>query len=240
MKIILSPSKLQTCHRLEAVPLSPLPCEETAKKLAKALEGLIAKGGPLLDSYGKTLGGTGQVQVGHALCTYTGLVFKEIDWRCYDQVQWDYIDRHLRILSAYYGILTPLTGIAPYRLDMLAKLPGINLYQYWAKCVGDYFADEDLIVNLASKEYSKMLDLKGLKGRVLCVEFKEEGWDGGLKVVTVHAKRARGLMVQYMVEGLIEDPESLKDFSEAKYRFYQQGSTASNYVFVRPFEAGES
>lgn len=120
---------------------------------------------------------------------------------------------------------------------MGAKFEDFNLYDHWGQVVHGHFSGEDLIVNLASKEFSQLLDRKTRSVPILDVDFKEEQSDGTLKIITVHAKQARGLMVHFMVENLVEKPENLKCFNEMGYVFNEALSSDGHYVFVKPYGA---
>lgn len=241
MKIIISPSKLQS-PTLLSEKSSVLPTDRALTQQIKIrlmadsrldLGKRLKIKGSLLDQAYSWLHDE-LLPTGHAVATYTGIVFKEITPNLYDHQQCAYLERHLRILSAYYGVLSPFTLIEPYRLDMGAKFENCNLYNHWVKAVSEHFSGEDLIVNLASREFSQLLDRKTLSVPILDVDFKEEQSDGTLKIITVHAKQARGLMVHYMVENLVEKPENLKCFNEMGYHFEQGLSGDLHYVFVKP------
>jgi cytoplasmic iron level regulating protein YaaA (DUF328/UPF0246 family) len=243
MKIILSPSKLQTprlLKGLEGVGQSYLGASQVIDKLIRSMSyeelGKCLRINKALLDHAYHLWNTESQKSGHAICTYTGLVFREIACDTYDPLQRDYLERHLRILSAYYGVLSPFTEITPYRLDMTHRPNGLDLYKHWQEVINHTFQHEDIIVNLASKEFSTMLNRKTLKGNVLDIDFKEEQSDGSLKVVTVRAKQARGLMTHYMVENTIECIEHIKGFSEAGYVFHKALSRPYYYLFIKPYE----
>ena len=148
---------------------------------------------------------------------------------------------HLRILSGLYGVLRPLDAIQPYRLEMgrkLANPAGEDLYDYWGRSVSQKL-DEALaghksatIINLASKEYFKVIDQSALKADIIDIIFKEER-DGVLKILSLFAKRARGAMARYMIENRIEDPEQLKEFTIDGYRFQPELSDGKSFMFTR-------
>ena len=153
------------------------------------------------------------------------------------------MQEHLRILSGFYGILKPLDGIVPYRLEMQAKveLPsGIkSLYDYWGSSIcQELAADETLIVNLASKEYSRAVEpyLEAHIDYVTCVfgTLAEDG-TGGLKVKVkaTEAKMARGEMVRFMAERGVRDAKGLKGFDRLGYRYCQEKSGDKEYVFIK-------
>lgn len=165
-----------------------------------------------------------------AINLYSGLVFKEINIHSYDPPQIHYLENHLCILSALYGVLKPSTGIEPYRLDFTMTKLGIDLYDLWKDVLNQYFKNET-IVNLASLEFSRLLDLP-----MLNIHFKEEQSDGTLKVITVRAKKARGLMVDYMVSHTISDLNHLKIFNEMGYAFSNDLSTDWDWVFLLKYD----
>ena len=149
---------------------------------------------------------------------------------------------HLRILSGLYGLLRPLDLIQPYRLEMripLANARGRDLYAFW----GDRLTravnlllragpGEPVLVNLASGEYFKALDGRALAGRIVTPVFQDLK-PGGYKVISFHAKRARGLMARYAIRKRAEDPEVLKRFREEGYAFDRKASEADRWVFRR-------
>ena len=148
-----------------------------------------------------------------------------------------YVQKHLRILSAFYGVLEPMDGVTPYRLEMQAKV-GIgdskNLYDYWGeRLYRSVIDDSRIIINLASKEYSKCIE-KYLtpKDTYITVSFCELS---GNKLVTkgTYAKMARGEMVRFMAEREIENPEEIRKFDRLGYTFRRDLSSESEYVFER-------
>ncbi|MCK8059914.1 MULTISPECIES: YaaA family protein [unclassified Fusibacter] len=242
MKIILSPSKLQKNELVETMQTKSAFDKGKAQHLKDLISSLTYEElGRLYKIKGKLLDQTfdnfhsKEKQCGHVIASYNGIVFNEINWRSYDPVQTQYLVDHLVVLSAMYGVLEPNSLIEPYRLDMTTRPSGINLYEYWQEQVDRYFSTENLIINLASVEFSRML--KNHKKKMLNIHFKEEQSDGKLKIVTVHAKQARGLMVDYLVSHCINNPEEIKKFSEAGYAFSQSLSSSEDFVFIKPFES---
>lgn len=151
-----------------------------------------------------------------------------------------FAQRHLRILSGLYGVLRPLDLMQPYRLEMGTKLPnpmGKDLYAYWKPVVAstlnaDLHSDRPVLVNLASDEYFKSVDLKVLKGRVVQPVFQDFK-SGQYKVISFFAKKARGLMARYIIEHRLSEVDDLKSFSAGGYRFEPSGSTDSVWLFRR-------
>lgn len=153
-----------------------------------------------------------------------------------------YAQEHVRILSGLYGVLRPLDLIQPYRLEMGTKFPiGRNedLYGFWGTRVTDALNDATegqknrTVVNLASNEYAKVVQPKGLAGRMITPIFKEVK-DGEARVLGLFAKRARGMMARFMVTKRINTEDGLKDFEDGGYRFQPNLSDETAWVFTRP------
>lgn len=148
---------------------------------------------------------------------------------------------HLCILSGLYGVLRPLDLMQPYRLEMGTTLKGphgSNLYQYWNTQLADYLNTRlktdatPVVVNLASNEYFKAVDVKALKGRVVECVFQEYK-DGKYKIISFFAKKARGLMVRYAIEQRVMTPEQLRSFDVDGYAYAAEESSAERLVFRR-------
>ncbi|MBP3980478.1 MULTISPECIES: peroxide stress protein YaaA [unclassified Acidovorax] len=156
-----------------------------------------------------------------------------------DDLQW--AQQHLAILSGLYGVLRPLDRMQPYRLEMgtrLATAAGSNLYQFWGRQIAEHLntclrADTTpVVVNLASQEYFKAVDCKALKARVIECVF--EDWKGGAyKIISFHAKRARGLMARYAITHRIATPHQLEAFDLEGYAFAPASSEPERLVFRR-------
>ena len=176
-----------------------------------------------------------------ALLVFKGDVYKGIQVEDYSEADLTYAQAHLRILSGLYGLLRPLDLMQPYRLEMGTKLAtgkGKNLYEFWGDRISHLLnedlkkEDEPCLVNLASNEYFKSIDLKKLKARVLNIAFKENK-NGTYKIVAIYAKRARGLMVDYAVRNRITDFEALKAFDTEGYAYSEELSDDDNWTFCR-------
>ena len=145
----------------------------------------------------------------------------------------------LRILSGLYGILKPLDLIQPYRLEMGTKLnvgEANNLYKFWDSSLADSLNNEmnegDLLINLASAEYFKAVPKKILTSPMITPIFKEFK-NGDYKIVMTYAKRARGLMVRYIIDNNINTIDELKGFDTEGYLYTESLSTESELVFTR-------
>ncbi len=174
-----------------------------------------------------------------AVYAFDGDVYTGLDVYSLTLEKLDRLQDELRILSGLYGILKPLDLIQPYRLEMGTELPigkAKNLYQFWkttlTKQLNQELSHKDLLINLASKEYSDAVDLKSIKATVITPEFKDYK-DGKLKIISFFAKKARGLMVRYIIEHNCQTAEDLKGFNYENYHFDENLSTATKLVFTR-------
>lgn len=171
-----------------------------------------------------------------SLLAYDGLVYKNIQPEQFSLDEYLYSDQHIRILSAFYGMLQPCDGIMPYRLEMTCKLniAGQNLYQFWGNRIyQQLFASGQLVINLASAEYSKMITpWLEPHNAIITIDFRTMH-QGKLRTITTSAKMARGQMASWIVHKRIEQPEDLKQFCWNDYQFEQGLSTDTTYVFVQ-------
>lgn len=176
-----------------------------------------------------------------ALFVFKGDVYKGIDIDNYDDEDLAFAQAHLRILSGLYGILRPLDLMQAYRLEMGTKLVnkrGKNLYEFWGNQISEQLNEElaqqvePWLVNLASNEYFKAIAPKALNARLLNIAFKENK-SGTYKVIGIHAKRARGLMVNFIIKNRIETPEPIKTFDVEGYAFNEELSTPDTWTFCR-------
>ena len=172
-----------------------------------------------------------------ALLAFKGDVYNGIDALSLSLEDLDFAQNNVRMISGLYGVLRPLDLIQPYRLEMSTKLSnknGSNLYDYWGNKISKVLNndEQDLIINLASNEYFKSIDKKILKAQILDIVFKEKKNDT-YKVIGIYAKRARGLMVNYIIRNRITDPKSLKNFSDENYHYDEALSSDSSWVYIR-------
>ena len=177
-----------------------------------------------------------------ALFAFTGDVYQHMRINTYDTEKLHFAQKHLRILSGLYGYLRPLDLIQAYRLEMKTPLRtkrGDNLYQFWDKRITRVL-NKDLktdvspaIINLASREYARVVDFKAIKAPVVNIEFKEVE-NGKAKVIAIFAKWARGMMADYIIQNNLDEPEQLKAFNISEYEFSKNDSGVSNWVFTRP------
>lgn len=172
-----------------------------------------------------------------AIFSFKGDVYLPLRLPEYGALEFEFLSQHLRILSGLYGLLRPLDLLYPYRLEMGTKLQmgaHRNLYQFWGDIITNAIneIEADVVINLASEEYFKAVRAERLNAPLVNVIFKERKRDD-YKIVGVHAKAARGEMLNFMVQNAITQVEGLKDFNIKGYQFTPHLSTTNNYVFVR-------
>lgn len=176
-----------------------------------------------------------------AFYAYDGDVYKNIQRNNLSDKHIDYISKHLRIISAFYGVLKAFDSIKPYRLEMSARLPIIapyGLHIFWQDIITDFFQEElryfdkKIILNLASNEYSAAINRKKLDAAVIDVFFLETKADK-LQNIAVNAKRARGMLLNYMIQHQSNNPKTVKEFTENGYKFDPKLSDELNYYFIR-------
>jgi cytoplasmic iron level regulating protein YaaA (DUF328/UPF0246 family) len=176
-----------------------------------------------------------------ALFAFKGDVYSGIQKEKYSDNDLNYAQEHLRILSGLYGALRPMDLIQPYRLEMKTGLQnprGNNLYQFWGERITEKLNEtlqdhpEKVLVNLASMEYFKSVKPKKLDAKLLNISFKETK-DDKTRVIAIFAKRARGMMTDFILRNRIEKAEDIKDFGTSGYKFSDKDSSENNWVFTR-------
>lgn len=187
---------------------------------------------------------TDKIGCKEALLAFDGAVYKGIDAKSFNCEDLEYAQRNLRILSGLYGVIRPLDMIKEYRLEMGTKLKFKtykSLYNYWGDKLTNFILKEiesssgdKVLINIASNEYSKALDLKEInrKYKVVSVEFKEKR-DDEYKVVGTYAKKARGLLVNYIIKNRIIKVEDIKAFNKEDYIFNSELSNDLEFIFTR-------
>ena len=249
MKIILSPAKLMRPHQ---VPFTGKPIYlKEAKILMKNLKVWSAQElstrmklsevkanetYPIIQSWGTK---KNQVNTSPALFAYIGEAFKALDADTCLKEELAYLQQHLFILSGIYGILKPLDQIEIYRLEMAqrgAAPEGVSLYEFWRLKVENYIskalAKEEPLLNLASSEYSDLIQAQKLRSRMVTPQFFEEK-DGQLKAVSVFSKQARGTMARWCAQNTIDNPEEIKKFTALGYAFAAAQSSSTDWIFIR-------
>lgn len=176
-----------------------------------------------------------------AALAFKGDVYQGLEAESFNDNDLKFAQRHLRILSGLYGLLRPLDVIQPYRLEMGTKLKtskGQNLYDYWGTKLTDGLNEalkeskEGTLVNLASNEYFGAVQPELLEGSLLNIGFKEKR-NGQLKFVSFSAKKARGLMANFIIKERVKKPDDLKSFDLENYRFNAKMSSELEWTFSR-------
>lgn len=252
MKIIISPAKKMNV-REDELDWANLPCFlDKAEELKQYIQGLSREEARQLWACNETIADLNYSRFQEmdltsrltaALLAYEGIQYQYMAPGIFEKSQWDYVQEHLRILSGFYGILRPLDGIVPYRLEMQAKvaLPtGVRgLYDYWGKEIyEELIRESDVIINLASKEYSKAVepyltpDITWITCVFGMVEPDKEGRER-MKIKATEAKMARGEMVRFLSENQIGDIRKIKEFCGLGYEYSQERSGSREYVFLK-------
>ena len=184
-------------------------------------------------------------QARQAVLAFDGDVYTGLDAKTLTAQQLDWAQQHLCILSGLYGVLRPLDLMQPHRLEMGTALPtarGKNLYAFWGSRIAQYInqrldaAEKEsharVLVNLASQEYFKSIDRQSLRARVVDCVF-EDYKAGAYKIISFHAKRARGLMMRYAIEHRAQSVTALTGFDSAGYVYAPTASSPERLVFRR-------
>jgi len=174
-----------------------------------------------------------------AAFAFAGDVYRGLDARSLTEQDLAWAQDHVRILSGLYGVLRPLDGIQPYRLEMGTRLKigrKKNLYEFWGADIAEEIGDaagDGVVINLASNEYFDAVDTDALDARIITPAFKEIT-DKGAKVMQYYAKHARGAMTRWIIENRIDDPKRIKEFDRDGYRFDEALTRGDAWTFSRP------
>jgi len=180
------------------------------------------------------------MEVKKSLFLFNGDVYEGIDSLTLDDKELNYCQNYLRILSGLYGILAPFDAIYPYRLEMSTKFKQEkfkNLYDFWQETqtnyINEYFKvnkQDNILINLASDEYFKVINTKNLTAKIIKVVFEQQK-NGIFKNISFLTKYARGLMVRYMAQNNIQSITQLKKFNLNGYKFEENLSDEYKLVF---------
>lgn len=252
MLVVISPAKKldENCDLDVISKFTVPPYLESSKKIIKALRGYSA------DNLSKLMNTSEKISELNynrnikwslpfnksnslqALLMFKGDVYKGISVKDFNKDDFLFAQKSLRILSGLYGILKPLDLIQPYRLEMGTQLQigkHRNLYDFWGDEITNILNNDknnDYLINLASVEYFKSINVDNLKSKLINVSFKEKR-DGKYKIIAIYSKRARGLMSRFIIKNKIIDPKSLKKFNLEDYKFNKTLSSDSDLVFTR-------
>ena len=176
-----------------------------------------------------------------AILSFNGDVYTGLDAQSFSDEDFDFAQKHFRILSGLYGLLKPLDLMQAYRLEMGCKLAnsrGDNLYQFWGEIITDALNNalaeqgDETLINLASTEYFKSVKKKSLNATIITPAFKD--WKNGqYKMISFFAKKARGLMARYIIQNKLTSVEQIKDFDLAGYQYNDSLSKGNDWVFTR-------
>ena len=235
MKIIFSPTKSMDLSNSESIPIKtnfPINTQFILEVLKKLSPDELVK---LMKIKGKTLNHVIDIYNNfdvapskNAIYSYNGISFKQIELNNYNKEQVKYLKTHLIILSALYGAIEPFDLICEYRLDMNMKIfKDQNLYKFWKVKIDNYFQKEDFILNLASKEFSKLINKP-----MITIDFKEKK-NGTYKSISSYSKKGRGMMLNYLIKNKITSIELIKQFNLDNYKFNVELSDEFNLIFTR-------
>ena len=180
-----------------------------------------------------------------AALAFAGDTYQGLEAASLEPEEMAWAQDHFRILSGLYGLLRPLDGLQPYRLEMGSRLKtprGKNLYEYWGSQIAEALNAQaeqigaQVLVNCASQEYFGAVDLKALKLQVVTPVFMELK-NGTPKIVSFYAKRARGAMARYVIQHRLCEAEALQGFDAGGYCYQPELSKPQKPVFLRKPEA---
>ncbi|MDE2387562.1 MAG: peroxide stress protein YaaA [Betaproteobacteria bacterium] len=176
-----------------------------------------------------------------AIFAFKGDVYTGLDAETMTAAELAFAQQHLRMLSGLYGVLRPLDLMQPYRLEMGTQLKnprGNNLYEFWDDKITqalnqDLVKQKDsILINLASNEYFQSIQPNKLNARIITPVFKDQK-NGVYKIISFFAKKARGMMSRYIIQHKLAEPDAIKKFDVAGYRFSQADSSQDEWIFTR-------
>lgn len=246
MKIIFSPSKEMKVGELNS-PFSFSPkFKDESKEILNILKNLDKnqiekimkiKGELLEETYSNIINYELNPEI-KAINLYNGVAFKKLELESYNSKELEYLNNSLIILSAMYGALNPFDNIKKYRLDMTMKISENSLYSFWSEKVTVYINEllsqdsEKILLNLASNEYSKMINKKSLNFKMITIDFKEFK-NGKYSSVSSFSKQGRGMLLNYLIKNQITNIEDIKKFSKEGYSFNSELSNENTIIFSR-------
>lgn len=176
-----------------------------------------------------------------AICAFKGEVYSGLNVADWSDGDFSFAQQHIRILSGLYGVLRPLDFINPFRLEIGMKFPnkkGNSLYDFWGYKITSNIVDQlnrqgdKILVNLASNEYFKAINEKQTLARIITPVFKDFS-GGNYKIVSIFAKKTRGMMARFIVKNQLTDPEMLKHFTDDGYYYNDRLTKGDQWVFTR-------
>ena len=252
MKLVLSPAKsldfesnlptakyTEACFLTESERINKLLKKKSAKQLSKLMSISPALGQLNFERNQEWQLPFTQDNARQALYAFSGDVYRGLDAYSIETEKMDFVQDTVRIISGLYGLLKPLDLIQPYRLEMGTKFPvgkNKNLYEFWKKqitqALNNELDDDEFLLNLASNEYFKTIDVKALKVPVVTAVFKDFK-NGEYKTIMTFAKLARGYMTRYIIDTKAQTLEDLKGFNYEGYNYSEPMSSDQELVYVR-------
>lgn len=246
MKILLSPAKKMNVNTDDLAPLGLPVFMEQTEEILRFLQGLSYAEAKKLwvcndriaeQNYDRLKSMDLYHRLTPAILSYEGIAYQYMAPVVFESGEFAYVQEHLRILSAFYGVVKPMDGVTPYRLEMQAKakVAGTkDLYEYWGdKLYREVLDDSHIIINLASKEYSRCIEKYLLPEDIYITCVFGESSGGKIVQKGVYAKMARGEMVRFMAEKQIKAPDEVKKFDRLGYVFRADLSDERTFVFLK-------
>lgn len=246
MKILLSPAKKMNVNTDDLAPLGLPVFMEQTEEILRFLQDLSYAAAKKLwvcndriaeQNYDRLKSMDLYHRLTPAILSYEGIAYQYMAPVVFESDEFAYVQEHLRILSAFYGVVKPMDGVTPYRLEMQAKakVAGTkDLYEYWGdKLYREVLDDSHIIINLASKEYSRCIEKYLLPEDIYITCVFGEISGGKIVQKGVYAKMARGEMVRFMAEKQIKAPDEVKMFDRLGYKFRADLSDEKTFVFLK-------
>ena len=204
------------------------------EKSLSEIENIMKLKGELLNKTYKDIQDYDKLKFIPAISMYYGVSFKELNLEDYSEKSLKYLKNNLLILSALYGVSLAFDLLKKYRLDMTMSIIDKGLYNFWKKDINDYISNilskDEVLLNLASGEFSKMIDNKKIS--IINIDFKEEK-DGAYKSVSTYSKKARGQFLNYLIKNQIDNLEDIKKIKLDGYSLNNALSDEKNFIFTR-------
>ena len=204
------------------------------EKSLSEIENIMKLKGKLLNKTYKDIQDYDKLKFIPAISMYYGVSFKELNLEDYSEKSLEYLKNNLLILSALYGVSLAFDLLKKYRLDMTMSIIDKGLYNFWKKDINDYISNilskDEVLLNLASGEFSKMIDNKKIS--MINIDFKEEK-DGAYKSVSTYSKKARGQFLNYLIKNQIANLEDIKKIKLDGYSLNKDLSDEKNLIFTR-------
>ena len=204
------------------------------EKSISEIENIMKLKGELLNDTYKDIQDYDKLKYIPAISLYYGVSFKELNLEDYSEDSLKYLQNNLLILSAFYGISLPFDLIKKHRLDMTISIIDKGLYNFWKKDINEYISNildnDEILLNLASSEFSKLIDNKKIP--MINLDFKEEK-DGTYKSISTYSKKARGQFLNYLIKNQVSNIENIKKMELNGYSLNEELSDKKNFIFTR-------